>query len=726
MPQLRDVTVHVTDVDGNNLEEWGIQNLRGNKISAYIKSTTDMPFRVSVQPKIPYFEDDSPHDRIQSPWTDEPDDICIKMEDAGHKLPGEPSSSRRSFERRSSRPRTNHRVYPRRRYTSRHSSSSILPFRKGAHEDISPPFTLLATLYLDGRRKPERKIVVYLDPNDEDFNQPAGLVKFKCRTVQGCDGFLREHAWVFKDIGIETIFDKVALGENARDTSELEDVLVEGMNRSKINDGPVLTNEESGKIGQIVVELERVVLGRKYKERNFRPKHNEGDRDDVDMEGVGSDVVHTTGLEHLRSLDHRPVRCVEFEPYAREQLQRFGFPGYPKDIQQRSFRERQLLNTTLANLTPLSISQSKGKAPAPRKHVGPSFEKRVKEGLHDSTNIPPPEYEFQDYRDRLEDVPDELPQAASNMEERLAATHPILGADKPTDFLPDQRTSSAVVAVKKRTRRPSRGKFALGARKSSSSSVSSLSLSKHPPSPPIGSPVHQPANSPTTGFYNPVADPRLSTHRGTEFDIFKTISSASLALTKAKSSKADGELTPKSVKSNSKIFRGEPHSSSDADADDEQDGQSEEASSVSADDDNKDSEQSDKENEPSADNDDAGLHEEFKMVTLGTKRQRGEGMEDLEDGEIAENDESSTGMDLGKKRTSPTHVPKLRLSLPTPEKKAVGEEREQQSKRLKYVSNETVEPEKEREAREAMVQGQERGHEVEVELTMEGTTDVLI
>lgn len=56
MPQLRNITVHVTDGNGNDLEEWGVQNLRGNKVSAYIKSTTNMPFRVSIRPKIPYMD----------------------------------------------------------------------------------------------------------------------------------------------------------------------------------------------------------------------------------------------------------------------------------------------------------------------------------------------------------------------------------------------------------------------------------------------------------------------------------------------------------------------------------------------------------------------------------------------------------------------------------------------------------------------------------------------
>lgn len=55
MPQTKNLTVQVTDRDGNTLDEWGVQNLRGqNKISAYIKSCNDMAFQVTVKPNIPF------------------------------------------------------------------------------------------------------------------------------------------------------------------------------------------------------------------------------------------------------------------------------------------------------------------------------------------------------------------------------------------------------------------------------------------------------------------------------------------------------------------------------------------------------------------------------------------------------------------------------------------------------------------------------------------------
>jgi hypothetical protein len=55
MPEIRDITVRVTSSEGVELPEWGVHSFRRNhKASAYIQSKTDMPFRVSITPKIPY------------------------------------------------------------------------------------------------------------------------------------------------------------------------------------------------------------------------------------------------------------------------------------------------------------------------------------------------------------------------------------------------------------------------------------------------------------------------------------------------------------------------------------------------------------------------------------------------------------------------------------------------------------------------------------------------
>lgn len=61
MPAFRNLDVHVVDKDGDELQEWGVQHLHSqNKISTYIKSTTNMTFRVTVQPRLPFHSPDIP------------------------------------------------------------------------------------------------------------------------------------------------------------------------------------------------------------------------------------------------------------------------------------------------------------------------------------------------------------------------------------------------------------------------------------------------------------------------------------------------------------------------------------------------------------------------------------------------------------------------------------------------------------------------------------------
>lgn len=161
------------------------------------------------------------------------------------------------------------------------------------------PFHLLASLFLDGRRKPERKLIVYLDPADDDFAQPDGKVTFKSRWVQGKDESFKEHSWVFKDVGIETVFDRMLIGGGTncvkiREEHD-EDAMVDAMRTTGLGVEKNI-EEDKNNIGQILVLIERVVLGRKWRDHHYRPKHQEGeDAEDVDMAGVKNEITHTTG-----------------------------------------------------------------------------------------------------------------------------------------------------------------------------------------------------------------------------------------------------------------------------------------------------------------------------------------------------------------------------------------------------------------------------------------------
>lgn len=59
MPRFRDLSVCVTDSTGNELEEWGVQHLRSQKkASAYIQAATDMAFKVTIKPMLPFQDPD--------------------------------------------------------------------------------------------------------------------------------------------------------------------------------------------------------------------------------------------------------------------------------------------------------------------------------------------------------------------------------------------------------------------------------------------------------------------------------------------------------------------------------------------------------------------------------------------------------------------------------------------------------------------------------------------
>ena len=162
-----------------------------------------------------------------------------------------------------------------------------------------PPFHFLATLFLDGRTKPERKVIVYLDPDDDDYHYPSGEVVISTRWAQGQDGTIKEQAWVFKDVGIETIFDKMLIDGDIGITSptpkRAEDVIVKAMNTACLDAEGGVESEEKSRVGQIVVVIERVKLGEKWRDPDFRAKHNENEMQDVDMGDAGRDITHITG-----------------------------------------------------------------------------------------------------------------------------------------------------------------------------------------------------------------------------------------------------------------------------------------------------------------------------------------------------------------------------------------------------------------------------------------------
>ncbi len=442
MPKFRDVTVSVTTADGEDLREWGVQHLRKhNKASCYVQAETDMAFRIAIRPKIPYIAPDAAAAHgygtrrrgsnrpgwfdMESDWEEwaeegqykdmRPQPTYLKLTSLGSDARPlsdnnhcRPSSSRRTS---SGKQHKHNKSEPKDRNVSSTSSFASRDFKRTP----APNFHFLASLYLDGRSRPERRVIVYLDPDDDDFNQPHGRVQFKSRWVEGRDGRLQEHCWLFKDVGIETVFDKMLISgkRGASDTVYMreEDDLIAAMNCTDIQ-GEGVDKEQKAKAGQIVVTLERVKLGEKWEDPKYRPSYKEGESVDVDMEGAKKDVSHTTGFGQARPVGSNAVRVVAYTPYnenerayatfqffyrSEEKLRRFHFPDFPKPQRSISTRRSQRQLNNLAYLTPLSISNAPQTTSKESKTKSIAFEDRVKKGERFEDTAP---YTFEDgYRD---------------------------------------------------------------------------------------------------------------------------------------------------------------------------------------------------------------------------------------------------------------------------------------------------------------------------------------
>ena len=162
---------------------------------------------------------------------------------------------------------------------------------------------------------PERKVIIYTDPVDKDFNAPDGKVYFKHRWVQSKDGSITEHAWVFKEKAIETVFNRLVInGSQVQSDAEDEDDIIEAMQASGL-DCQKDSGAEETKVGQIVVKIRRVRLGPKKYDPNYRPIHEEGHDDDIDMDGVKPDITHATGFSFTKTVLRSPLRVVEYYDY---------------------------------------------------------------------------------------------------------------------------------------------------------------------------------------------------------------------------------------------------------------------------------------------------------------------------------------------------------------------------------------------------------------------------
>jgi len=263
MPTLRGITVQVITEPEEPLQEWGVQQFpKSNTVSCYIKSSAGVRFEIALRPEIPYH-----------------------------------SGFYKDFEHQARPGRSGHRRSSDRYYIS------IPPVNGSPRERTArvPDFHLIASLYLDGRSKPERRAIIYLDPNANEFRQPDGRAHLKTRWVEALDGSLREHSWYFSEVKMETLFDQLFLDKSTNNPSDQmssadddDGELAAALNAMGMNVERDNAREENLRVGQIVVEVQRIVLGARWENRRFKPKHREGQDEDVEMGSAGVDKVSHT------------------------------------------------------------------------------------------------------------------------------------------------------------------------------------------------------------------------------------------------------------------------------------------------------------------------------------------------------------------------------------------------------------------------------------------------
>ncbi|KAJ9666251.1 hypothetical protein H2201_003685 [Coniosporium apollinis] len=206
-----------------------------------------------------------------------------------------------------------------------------------------------------------------------------GEFSLRSTWLRGRDGKTYSHRWFFTDVGIETLFDKMALTNDlpANPSIIVEDELLSAMNKTQL-----AGSKQEPKLGQIKVVLERVTLSETFADPAYKARR--ADQEDVDMDGA-RDISHAVKLEHGEAIPSKPVRVVHYdyyqedeEPYAvfkffyrsegdmADVLCKFNFEGFPKPAtpSSRNTRSRRKMNDQLNFFTPLSISHPLPPRPA--------------------------------------------------------------------------------------------------------------------------------------------------------------------------------------------------------------------------------------------------------------------------------------------------------------------------------------------------------------------------
>ncbi|MDI1492184.1 MAG: hypothetical protein OHK93_003396 [Ramalina farinacea] len=305
MPGFHNLTVSVTS-EGKTLSEWGFQK-RKDTVSTYVEANTDHSFAIAIQPNLPWTD--------PLPNTKDPDTASVP--------------------------------------TSHLAKASTK----------APDYALVAELYLDNAKAPARRCMIYLD-RDNPGQGRDGTVVMKRGWTKDIDGNLQEQKWVFKERGLETVFARLDVGSTA--DSDNEEVLSASMDKAQIDQEAEDREDNSGKAGQITVNLVKAIVQSEY----LDPEYTSFPSGDADDEGdnVAKEITHRATTVPGKSVgSERLMRIVKWAPYepdgkifasfifryrSQEILRRHGFAGFPpsNDLAKNASR----LDVSIRKITPLS------------------------------------------------------------------------------------------------------------------------------------------------------------------------------------------------------------------------------------------------------------------------------------------------------------------------------------------------------------------------------------
>lgn len=157
-----------------------------------------------------------------------------------------------------------------------------------------------------------------MDRNHPNFSISGGVLILKARTYRDDDGVLRECGWLFKEVGIENIFDQLILSSDDAEAVPAQKV-DELSTLFQSFGGNGLHDPEEPKVGQIEVTFERVILGKTTFDNDISSYMDDNRDADLDSTEVSKKLTHTAARDGGQKRVDKP-KTIWFEPLHSQQF----------------------------------------------------------------------------------------------------------------------------------------------------------------------------------------------------------------------------------------------------------------------------------------------------------------------------------------------------------------------------------------------------------------------